>query len=258
MPERRFDEKEVGQILSKAAAVQSGSSDPDSLRGITLEELQRVAQEVGLDPREIGRAAKSLESDRKVQRNRSANSVLLQQSVEGELSEEMWEQLVTAGRAFSGRAGRLVQNGATREWHSNEDAQTLLLSATTRNGRTQIRLLGDVSGAAILTTTFGSIFGIFASMAPMIYSTKQSAFVSPILTAVLTLLIVVTTALSTISINRDRRKKFQRQLEGFMDEVVGLCESTEVLEVQTERSRLERIARANALPTTTKEQISEH
>ena len=193
MPERRFDEKEVGQILSKAAAVQSGSSDPDSLRGITLEELQRVAQEVGLDPREIGRAAKSLESDRKVQRNRSANSVLLQQSVEGELSEEMWEQLVTAGRAFSGRAGRLVQNGATREWHSNEDAQTLLLSATTRNGRTQIRLLGDVSGAAILTTTFGSIFGIFASMAPMIYSTKQSAFVSPILTAVLTLLIVVTT-----------------------------------------------------------------
>jgi len=52
--DRRFDDKEVGEILKAAAELQTGLSESGSPEGMTLSELQQVAEEVGINPENRG------------------------------------------------------------------------------------------------------------------------------------------------------------------------------------------------------------
>jgi len=64
MSERRFTDREIGQILRRAVELEEGSPSKavTSARGLTLSELQEIAKEAGIDPGMVGRAVAEMES----------------------------------------------------------------------------------------------------------------------------------------------------------------------------------------------------
>jgi hypothetical protein len=146
---RKYSDKEVGQILAKATALQSGSTDLSATGGTTLAELQRVADEVGIDPKMIERAASELDTLRQTTASKRSNTVLLEQSVTGEISEETWEDFVTILRTATGSPGKFEVSARKMEWIGGGEAESMVLSVTTRQGRSQLRLLGDNTGATV-------------------------------------------------------------------------------------------------------------
>jgi len=228
MRPRRYSDKEIGKILSKAAALQSGAGDFANAEGATLAELQRVAGEVGLDPAMVERAAIEVDSARTFTTGANSNSVLLEQSVGGELSDEAWERLVTCARSFTGSRGKIDSNPQTREWFGRSEIESTLLSGTNRQGRVQLSLLGDGSGATTLTTLVGTIVGLFATLIPVIVAVKQTSPSSPWLTALLSVLLACSCAATTFWTIRARRKRFASRLGGLMDRLVDIIESSQV------------------------------
>jgi hypothetical protein len=64
MTERRFTDREIGLILKRAVELEEGSSSTalGAPRGLTLDELEEIAREAGINPTMVGRAAAELES----------------------------------------------------------------------------------------------------------------------------------------------------------------------------------------------------
>lgn len=59
---RRYDEKEIGRLLRRATELQTAEPTAPNPGGMTLEELEEIAVEAGIDPNYLRRAALELES----------------------------------------------------------------------------------------------------------------------------------------------------------------------------------------------------
>ena len=62
LPSRRFNEKEVADIIKRASELQQLESTAESTTGMSLAELEQVAHEAGLDPALVRRAATDLDT----------------------------------------------------------------------------------------------------------------------------------------------------------------------------------------------------
>jgi hypothetical protein len=149
MAERLYDEKQVAQILHQAAQRQAVANPDAASAGLTLEEIQRLAEEVGIDPGLITQAA----SDVDIQTSPSGSpdrpfSLLLDRAVDGQISEEVWEDLVVQLRHYAGRPGEVKAGSASREWIGRSDAGTLTLMATRSGERTRLRLMANFNNGA--------------------------------------------------------------------------------------------------------------
>lgn len=158
MADHRFDEQQIGAILQKAAEMQSSLAPGADQSGLTLAELQKVASEVGIEPHLVERAAKEVVLGGS---QTSAAAGMLDKTIEGELSEEGWEEIVASLRHSVGLPGTSTVQGLTREWSGNWDTGHLTFTATSRNGQTRFRMfLRNDSG--VLAGVLGSILGFLA------------------------------------------------------------------------------------------------
>jgi hypothetical protein len=66
VPERRYDDRDVARILRRAGEIGDRERAEVTARGLTLRELEDIAEEVGLDVGRIRRAALELEEGRRV------------------------------------------------------------------------------------------------------------------------------------------------------------------------------------------------
>ena len=225
MPDRRFDDKEVGQILKAAAEMQSSLTKTGSADGITLQELQRLAEEVGLNPDNIEEAARNLQPDVSWKSRGSSNSSLLERTIRGEITEETWEDLVTEVRRITGKPGVTELNGSTREWLGGSETESVMFSATTRGGRTQFKLLGDCSGEVAMTWTIGFVLTFLSSLAPLIVTAKQHLGTAPLLVLALTCFAALLGYYVTLSVVRNSRRRHSSQIEALTARIVELAES---------------------------------
>jgi len=125
MTKRRYDEEEVREIFSLAT---TGGTRDRSLTGesggLTLDELQRIGQEAGIEPAQVAQAAERLDA-----RGRSApvrRSFGLPVGVSRVVdlprapTDREWEQLVSQFRTTFATQGRTTTSGGLREWsHGN-------------------------------------------------------------------------------------------------------------------------------------------
>ncbi len=135
MGSRLFNEKQVREILTRASASQSADAD-----GISLEELQRVAAELGLDPHEIQRAAEGVGNESRSPMRILDGRVYLDQTVEGEASPEVWQGMVALVQRHYKKPGTVSQRGSNYDWVASEEGGSLTLSLTAKNGKSRIRL----------------------------------------------------------------------------------------------------------------------
>ena len=123
MPSRTYDEHEIARVIERAAELQEAGADRArrSERGLTLEELERVGAETGLDPAYIRAAAAEVDAPAsRARADPSATHVLAERWVPGPLCPEAWEEAVAALRRHApvpnGLGPQTERIGRAREW----------------------------------------------------------------------------------------------------------------------------------------------
>jgi hypothetical protein len=192
-PPRRFSETDTDAILRRAAELASGADTPVQ-RGLTIEEMEALANEAGLDPELVRRAAREV-GVRKAQDVSpwvgSPRRILLERVIPGELAEEVWESMVGEIQRTFGGVGYASQIGRTRTWTvapTGPRAHTRVLSvtATSHQGQTIVRV--DESLSQLAGQVIGGLTGgLGGGLSGVWIGIGMGVFHSPVVAGVLLL-----------------------------------------------------------------------
>ena len=167
LPSRRFNEKEVADIIKRASELQQLESTAESTTGMSLAELEQVAREAGLDPELVRRAATDLDtrvSDQQPSAFIGApTNLVLERTIDGEVPVDEYETIVLEIQRELGGVGQASTLGRSLVWtmqgagRRRASTRTVQVTVTPRNGRTTIRMeepLGQLAGGL-----FGGLMG---------------------------------------------------------------------------------------------------
>lgn len=165
MAERRYNEKELAEILRRAGRRQFSRSADDST-SFSLADIQRLASEVGIEPALVAAEAASLpEREEEGAGFWGATPYLMRDvTVPGPISEETWEEIVAELRASLGGVGEVTSTELSREWDGGTDFRAALLAATRRGNETRLRLTFRQYGGLSLGWAFGFVFTFVFTM----------------------------------------------------------------------------------------------
>lgn len=166
MAERRFNEKDVGAILRRAAEIQEGVQAPEVTQGYSLPELEALGREIGIDPQIIREAVTDVAStpEKKMYLSGASGTVVIDETADGILSAEAWEDIVLDLRKITGRPGVDTAKENKREWTGGYDIGSLTLTAIVRDDKTHIRLLSETSVGIGLTWMIGGFITLLTSL----------------------------------------------------------------------------------------------
>ena len=166
MPERRFTESEVREILRRSVEIQSGSHS----EGATLDQLLHASSELGLDPEAVRKAA----SDVVLEPARPRGSWLfggpstfnLDRIVTGTVSEDRWPLMLADLRAATGRVGKPSTLGKSFEW-SSYAMDSIHLSVTAAGQHSRVRITSRFTDWMLvyIAPLLGLFFGFVVAMA---------------------------------------------------------------------------------------------
>ena len=181
---RRFSEEEVALVIKRAAEMQSeqfAESEPGN--AMTLSEIEQIANEAGIDPRLVRRAAQSLEHHTETTNRPSPwlgapTTLVFESVVDGEIGSDDYEALVNEMRRTFGDNGVPSVLGRTLAWTSktvggrrHSRGRDIDISIISRGGVTTIRIeeeLGNVAAplfAGLMAGGAGGTTGITVGLA---------------------------------------------------------------------------------------------
>ena len=139
--DRIYSEEEIGRVLKRAAEIQ-GKQPRTSGYGLSLAEIQELAADSGIDPELVTAAVSELKADQEALKKTIWGGPLsstLIRSVEGQLSDDTWEEMLAMLRRTYKETGETERRGTTRQWMSRgQDGRRSHLIATYRDGRTEL------------------------------------------------------------------------------------------------------------------------
>ena len=166
MSTRRYGDEEVREILSLASTdvPREAALAPDS-GGLTLEELQRIGHEVGIEAAQIAQAARMLDARGTVTPVRRSFGMPVGLSRVVDLprapTDREWELLVAEFRSTFGAKGRTTTTGSIRDWSNGnlhiaveptEHGQRLRLT-TLKDDGIALNMFGLATGAMSILST---------------------------------------------------------------------------------------------------------
>lgn len=162
-PHRHYSEQEVEDILRRASGLERRKQLERPQ--LTLQEIEAVAKEAGLDPQLVRRAASELEEQRKAALStRLAGAPLrrtFERVIDGELTaaahERLAAEILEAVRGLSPMATQLNAIGRTLSWSGWTQGGSIALTVTPRDGQTVIRV--DVNSSQLAGGLYGGIIG---------------------------------------------------------------------------------------------------
>ncbi len=160
---RRYTEKEAGKILRRAAELQRAEPSVADPSGFSLSELEEVAQEAGIDPAVVRRAAAELQDPAGTPIAAALAGgpirILLETEVPGEYPADRLGELVPLiqdGSTLPGQAGAV---GRSLTWTARSESNTSALQVfvSAGDGRTRIRIEERLGG--MVAGLFGGVVG---------------------------------------------------------------------------------------------------
>lgn len=147
-----FSEKEAGELLQRAVKLQeSGQSGGGYTPGVTLDELEKIANEAGVDPKYLHEALRNAnsESERKGWHSLSDE---YERVIDGELPPEHFDVVLehVRNRNF-GRGAGVNQVGRTMSVDTFTGGTSARVTITSRNGRTRVNVRSTALGAYFLS-----------------------------------------------------------------------------------------------------------
>ncbi|HZS59154.1 MAG TPA: hypothetical protein VFA43_07790 [Gemmatimonadaceae bacterium] len=196
MTERRYGEEEVREIFSLATTGDRRDGVlPSEPGGLTLDELQRIGQEVGIEPARVAQAAEQLDARGKLAPVRRSFGLPVGVSRVVDLprapTDREWERLISEFRTTFGTQGHTTTTGGLREWSQGnlhisieptEYGEQLRLSTLKEDG-IALNGLGGLMGAmsvlfSAVVTAAGKpdkallILGLFGGMSLAAFGTN--------------------------------------------------------------------------------------
>lgn len=168
MPGNLFSEDETTQIVKRAAQLQEEAQLGSYTPGVTEEELERIASEMGVNPEYLRKAIEE-------QRNRTEEpqkagpftKLVYERVIDGEIAPEDFDLLQSLPISPS-HNHLMSQIGRTFQSTSMAGTNQVRTTITSREGRTRVRIesrpiLSIVFGFELIL--FGIVFGAIASVA---------------------------------------------------------------------------------------------
>jgi len=154
MSERRFTEKEAGEIVRRAVESQSRLPRSTSGEGIAEQELRAAARELGIDDAAFDEAVEAQANGLQPAKAglfggpfRHESEVIL----DGPVDDACWEDIVAEVRRTYGEPGKVEKRGTTYEWVGTGGGLTnTTLTITEGNGCARLRLTAVLEGAAFI------------------------------------------------------------------------------------------------------------
>lgn len=149
---RLYNDKEISAVLKRAAELQRDQG-PDQTSGLSLEELEQIAADVGIDPAFVKTAAREIDQEHTQEAYRALGAptfVDLERIVDGGMSEERWGEIVAEIRRIYDVVGEVGQVGHTREWiYRDQTGERMHVTATPTGDQTKIRVYTRMTDFAI-------------------------------------------------------------------------------------------------------------
>ncbi len=160
-----YNEKQIGAILKRAAEMSLDESGPNAA-GLSIEELQQVGAEAGLDPDLILKAAAELQQSGP-ERTKNfwggpisyANDFVL----DGEIDSATWEEMIGAIRSTFKDPGVVSTRENVFEWTSQSETEKSQVTAHVANGKTKVTLFWAEPVVAVpmyIPTIIGTIISL--------------------------------------------------------------------------------------------------
>lgn len=231
MADRTYSEREVSDLISRAVERQQDASPRPPEVGLTLDEVERIGRETGIDPVHLRTAAAELDRRLVGSSATSAAHVEAERWIDTPLTPAGWEDIVTHVQDHLGLSavdgGTIRQVGDAFEWRSTNGlgAQVKVL-ASPRGDRTRLRLSRLMAGAGSAQTE-GRIGGAVIAVAITLMVVGVALFAgAPASAAVLAGLVAAVASWTVVRplltrVTEDGRALRQRQLDGLADEIAA-------------------------------------
>ncbi len=149
---RLYSDEEFALILRRASEVsETGEARSE---GLSLSEIQHIAQEAGIDPAAVARAAANLPEhnrDRLVTLFGGPTKYRLEQTLTGRVSEEDLSRILQAIRRVATHQGKTEHVLDSLEWQTVGEVSQVFVNVSARDDGTTIEVVGDRGPAGVLT-----------------------------------------------------------------------------------------------------------
>jgi hypothetical protein len=144
MPGKRlYTEKDISAILRRATEMQR-TRGRDDTPGLSLEELQQVAEDVGIEPDLVRRAALEMEEGETPKSDRLFGGPVeidREWMIDGELTDERWEDALGEIRRTYSAEGEVRREGRTWDWvHRDQMGGRVHVSMSPAGSKTRFRI----------------------------------------------------------------------------------------------------------------------
>lgn len=135
---RVFSEQETSAILQKAAKMQEAAVDGEYTPGITREELEKIANEAGIDPKFVTRALDDI-SKNEPKKGWLNLSEEYERVIEGEVDPDDFDEIFRDLKPANNRMG-VQQVGRTVSMQTFYKSAMCSIEMTSRQGRTRVKV----------------------------------------------------------------------------------------------------------------------
>ncbi len=183
--ERRFTDQEVREILQKAVKKSPPGRKGSLVRseGLSLVELQSIAEEAGLDPARIETAAREVALKRSNRPGHLLGAPLVtnvERRVDGEFAPEDTPEILSVIRRTMGQQGDIAEIYGSLEWSAATDSEERLVTLSARDGATTIRSSSNLGNLAVLTFVPAGFLGVvlwFVGLTQVVQGASTIGFV---------------------------------------------------------------------------------
>ena len=165
-----YSKNEISKILKKASEIQTQKDLYGDRDGLTEEEIFELGKEVGIDKASLFEALNSVndpELEKSFKWLESTSKIQSVSYVDGEISPELWEEVIQEIRKVTGGIGKSEQVGKSFEWEQRKrEFGYKHISLTPEKGKTKIQYVHNWSALKIpflfLPAFFGAVFILVA------------------------------------------------------------------------------------------------
>jgi hypothetical protein len=171
MTKRRYGDEEASEIFRLATTGDTRHQPlPAESGGLTLDELQHIGQEAGIEPERVAQAAATLDAHGRTAPVRRSFGLPVGVSRVVELprapTDREWERLISEFRTTFGTQGRATTSGGLREW---SQGNLHICVEPTKNGE-QLRL-STLKEDAIVLNGLGLVMGTMSLLMGAVVAT---------------------------------------------------------------------------------------
>ena len=177
LDERRFTEEEVREILARAVEPSTHRDGADAV-GVSLAELQSIAEEVGIEPGRVEMAARAVVGAAAAPTYSllgTPRRIHIERRVSGELDAAAVPEVLATIRGAMGKHGSAQEVLGTLEWRGTGDAGSRLVTVSSRDGSTTVGGTADLKQLAVVAYVPGGIISFLTAVLGFAAATQEGS-----------------------------------------------------------------------------------